>query len=539
MSDAASAQGDQSRSAAGGRNPWIIAIVVSIATFMLVLDTSIANVALRNIAGSLAAGMDESTWIITTYLVANSVVIPVSGWLASVIGRKRYYMICVATFTTASLLCGMAPNLGMLIFFRILQGLGGGGMAPSEQSMLADTSPPAKRSQAFALYGIAVIVAPTVGPTIGGWLTDHFSWHWIFFINVPFGILSLTLVQWLVVEPDILERERRERLKGGLKVDWVGFLLVAAALGCLEIFLDEGQRNDWFQSDFIIIFAMISATAFALLIPWELSRSDPVVDIRLLFTRQFGASFLVMMAVGAVLFSTTQILPQLQQSVFQYTATLSGLSMMPGGIVMLMLMPISGFAAGIVQPKWLIMMGMSVIVLALWHLTSLAPEASFGFFVYARVFLMIGLPFLFIPISTAAYVGLPPQKTNQASSLINVARNIGGSIGVSLSNAVIAQNTQLHQSVLVGHTVQSSSTYQQVLEQVAEYFVHQGSSALEAKSQAIAWLGQTIDRQASLLAYVDVFRYCAVATALLVPLALLLRSSSGSKPPEGDAGPPA
>ncbi|WP_245501554.1 DHA2 family efflux MFS transporter permease subunit, partial [Mesorhizobium sp. M2A.F.Ca.ET.067.02.1.1] len=235
MSDAAIVQGNESRSAAGGRNPWLIAIVVSIATFMLVLDTSIANVALRNIAGSLAAGMDESTWVITTYLVANSVIIPVSGWLTSIIGRKRYYMICVATFTLASLLCGLAPNLPTLIAFRILQGLGGGGMAPSEQSILADTFPPEKRSQAFALYGIAVIVAPTVGPTIGGWLTDNFSWHWIFFINVPFGIMSLALVQWLVIEPDILERERRERLSKGLRVDWIGFILVAMALGCLEV----------------------------------------------------------------------------------------------------------------------------------------------------------------------------------------------------------------------------------------------------------------------------------------------------------------
>ncbi|MBZ9867259.1 DHA2 family efflux MFS transporter permease subunit [Mesorhizobium sp. CA15] len=523
MSDAATVQGDQSRSAAGGRNPWLIAIVVSIATFMLVLDTSIANVALRNIAGSLAAGMDESTWVITTYLVANSVIIPVSGWLASVIGRKRYYMICVATFTLASLLCGLAPNLPTLIAFRILQGLGGGGMAPSEQSILADTFPPEKRSQAFALYGIAVIVAPTVGPTIGGWLTDNFSWHWIFFINVPFGIMSLALVQWLVIEPDILERERRERLRKGLKVDWIGFILVAMALGCLEVFLDEGQRNDWFASTFITTFAVISAVSFLLLVPWEWTRRDPIVDIRLLFSRQFGMSFLVMMAVGAVLFSTTQLLPQLQQTTFDYTATLSGLSMMPGGIAMLMLMPISGFAAGIVQPRYLIMLGMSVVAVALWHTTSLTPDASFGFFAYARVYMMIGLPFLFIPISTAAYVGLPPQKTDQASSLINVARNLGGSIGVSLSNTVIAQNAQLHQSVLVSHTAQSSDTYQQTLRQVTDHFVAEGSPLAEARQQAVGWIGQEIGRQASLLAYVDVFFYCAVATALLVPLALLLR----------------
>jgi DHA2 family multidrug resistance protein len=523
---AEAATGNESRSAAGERNPWIIAVVVSIATFMLVLDTSIANVALRNIAGSLAAGTDESTWIITTYLVANSVVIPVSGWLASVIGRKRYYMLCVATFTAASLLCGLATNLGMLIFFRILQGLGGGGMAPSEQSILADTFPPEKRSQAFALYGIAIIVAPTVGPTIGGWLTDHFSWHWIFFINVPFGALSLSLVQWLLVEPEILQRERRERLRGGLKVDWVGFLLVALALGSLEIFLDEGQRNDWFASNFIVAFAVVSAISFALLIPWELSRPHPVVDMRLLFTRQFGTCFLVMMAVGAVLFSTTQILPQLQQSTFDYTATLSGLSMMPGGICMLMLMPISGFVSGVVQPKYLIMGGMTAVAIALWHLTSLYPEATFRFFAYARIFLMIGLPFLFIPISTAAYTGLPGEKTNQASSLINVARNIGGSIGVSLSNTVLAQGSQLHQSYLVGNTVPSSPAYQQAIRQATEHFLAQGSNMLEAQHQAIGLLAQTIARQASLLAYIDVFRYSALATALLVPLALLLKGAN-------------
>ncbi|TPK69580.1 DHA2 family efflux MFS transporter permease subunit [Mesorhizobium sp. B2-4-19] len=525
MTAEAISEQDESRSAAGGRNPWLIAVVVSIATFMLVLDTSIANVALRNIAGSLAAGMDESTWVITTYLVANSVIIPVSGWLAGIVGRKRYYMLCVATFTVASLLCGLATNLPMLILFRILQGLGGGGMAPSEQSILADTFPPEKRSQAFALYGIAVIVAPTVGPTLGGWLTDNFSWHWIFFINVPFGILSLALVQWLLVEPKVLERERQDRLRRGLKIDWVGFLLVALALGSLEIFLDEGQRNDWFSSNFITIFAVISAISFALLIPWELSRDDPVVDIRLLFTRQFGTSFLVMMAVGAVLFSTTQLMPQLQQTAFDYTATLSGLSMMPGGIAMLVMMPISGFAAGIVQPKYLIMLGMAVVAVALWHMTSLAPDASFRFFAFARVFMMIGLPFLFIPISTASYVGLRPQQTNQASALINVARNIGGSIGVSLSNTVIAQNAQLHQSNLVSQTVQSSVTYQQTLRQVTDHFVAQGSPLVEAKQQAVGWIGQLIARQASLLAYVDVFRYCAVATALFVPLALLLQSA--------------
>jgi DHA2 family multidrug resistance protein len=520
---------DQSRSAAGDRNPWLIASVVSIATFMLVLDTSIANVALRHIAGSLAAGIDESTWVITTYLVANAVVIPVSGWLANVIGRKRFYMLCVAVFTVASLLCGLAESLPMLIFFRILQGLGGGGMAPSEQSILADTFPPEKRAQAFALYAVAVIVAPTVGPTLGGWITDNYSWNWIFFINVPIGVISLALVQWLVVEPEVLEKERAERLSGGLNADWFGIMLVVLALGCLEIVLDKGQREDWFQSNFIIGFALASATAFAAFIPWELSRKEPVVDVGLLFTRQFGMSFVMMMAVGAVLFSTIQLLPQLLQENFRYTAMLSGLALMPGGIAMLIATPISGQISGKVQPKYLMAFAMCVVALAMWHSTSLSPDASFGFFATMRVFQVAALPFLFIPISTAAYAGLPAEKTNQASALINVARNLGGSIGVSLAGALLAQREQFHQSRLVEHLYPSSPTYSQAIGNIARYFAAQGFALPDAQRRAIAQVGQMVQNQSALLAYMDVFFAFAVFAAIMVPLALTLKSVTMSK----------
>ena len=309
---------------------------------MVVLDTAIANVSLRYIAGSFGASIDESTWIVTTYLIANAVVLPVSGWLSNVLGRKRFYMICVALFTVSSLLCGLAPSLNTLIVCRVLQGLGGGGMPTSEQAMLADTFPPQRRAQAFALYGIAVIVAPTIGPTLGGWITDNYSWHWIFFINVPIGIASLGLVHWLVVEPEALERERRQRLAGGLRVDWIGFALIALSFGCLEWVLDRGQEDDWFKSDVIVTFATVAAASFIFFVVWELTEEDPIVDIRLLCRRQFGMSFLIMLTVGAILFGSTQIMPQLLQTNFSYTAELSGLAIMPGGLAMLVMMPIAG-----------------------------------------------------------------------------------------------------------------------------------------------------------------------------------------------------
>ena len=414
MSDQRQSSGRESRSAAGDRSPWLIAIVASIATFMVVLDTAIANVALRYIAGSLAVSVDESTWVVTTYLIANAIVLPVSGWLSNVIGRKRFYMICVALFTIASLLCGLASSLNALIVFRILQGLGGGGMPTSEQAMLADTFSLRQRPQAFAIYGIAVIVAPTVGPTIGGWITDNYSWHWIFFINVPFGIVSLILVQWLVVEPEVIERERAQRLAGGLKIDWVGFALIALTFGSLEFVLDRGQIDDWFHSTTIVTFATIAACSFIFLVPWELTRDDPIVDLRLLLQRQFGMAFIAMFAVGAILFGSNQITPQLMQTNFPYTAMLSGLAMMPGGLAMLLMMPIMGQLIPQMEPKYWIAIGFTIIALAMWYSTSLVPDASFSYFATVRVFQTVGMPFLFIPINSVAYTGCRRKKPMRA-----------------------------------------------------------------------------------------------------------------------------
>jgi MFS transporter, DHA2 family, multidrug resistance protein len=521
MSEQRPYSGRESRSAAGDRSPWLIAIVVSIATFMVVLDTAIANVALRYIAGSLAVSVDESTWVVTTYLIANAVVLPASGWLSNVVGRKRFYMICVALFTGASLLCGLASSLTALIVFRILQGLGGGGMPTSEQAMLADTFPPHQRPQAFAIYGIAVIVAPTVGPTIGGWLTDNYSWHWIFFINVPFGILSLVLVQWLVVEPEVLERERRERLAGGLKIDWTGFALIALGFGSLEYVLDRGQIDDWFNSTTIITFATISACSFIFLVPWELTRDDPIVDLRLLLQRQFGMAFIAMFAVGAVLFGSSQITPQLMQTNFSYTAMLSGLAMMPGGIAMLLMMPFAGQIIPHMEPKYWMAIGFAIIALAMWYSTSLVPDASFSYFAIVRVFQTVGLPFMFIPINSVAYTGLPPQKTSEASALVNVARNLGGSVGVSLANTELVRRSQFHQSRLVEGLIPSSPTMQSTLHNMTQYFAHVGSPT-NAQGRAVDVIGQLVSNQASLLAYIDIFYTWSIFAAVLIPLVLLL-----------------
>jgi len=538
MTDAAQSGGTSGswspeRSAAGGHNPYLIAFVVSIATFMEVLDATIANVALRHIAGGLAVGIDESTYIVTSYLVANAIVLSISGWLSTVIGRKRFYMICVAVFSAASLLCGFAWSLQALVLFRILQGLGGGGMATSEQAILADSFPPEKRGQAFAIYGIAVVVAPVVGPTLGGWIADTYSWHWVFLINVPMGLLSLLLVGSLVSEPSGAEQERARLLKDGLRVDYVGFVLVAIGLGALEFVLDEGQRKDWFGSNLILGFALASAFCLIALIPWELTRKDPIVDIRLLGRRQFGACFLLMLGTGAIVIATTQILPQLLQTELNYTATLAGLALSPGGVITMIMMPIVGKLIGLVQPKYLLIAGASIAAIAMWHLTGLNGDISYNYAALSRIYLAFGLPLLFLPVTTASYDGLPPDKTNQASALINVARNLGGSMGVALVQTILAQRQQFHQSRLVEHIVPSDIGYQQTIDAMTRYFQAQGSNASDATSQAIAWVGQTLRQQVNLLAYIDVFWSLAMIGAIMIPVALIIRPVDLSKPAKG------
>jgi DHA2 family multidrug resistance protein len=505
-------------------NPWLIAVLVAVATFMEVLDTTIANVALPYIAGGMGVSEDESSWLVTTYLVSNAIILTASSFLAKRFGRKTFFLMSLALFTISSVLCGFAWNLQSLLLFRILQGLGGGGMVPVSQSILADSFPPAKRGQAFALFGVAVVVAPVVGPTLGGWLSDNISWHWCFLINGPVGVIAMGLIALVLRESQSAIAERRRLIAAGHSFDIIGFVLVATFLGSLELMLDRGLEDDWFGSHFIVTVAVICALAFVLMIPWEMSRKNPMIDIRMVASRQFGASFLVMLATGMILLATTQFLPQMVQQDFGYTATWAGLVLSPGGIVTMLMMFVVGRISGKEQPKYMIIAGALVVAAAMYDLTRVYSDVGFWFFASSRMLLGIGLPLIFLSIMAASYNGIPPDKTDQASALINAARNTGGSIGVSLAANVLAHREQFHQSRLIEHALPSSPQYQDTLHQLTNYFAAHGASLAQAQSQALAWIGQTVQAQSSLLAYIDVYWVLMLVSLCAVPLALSLRN---------------
>src|SRR6266481_5611406 len=425
-------------------NPWIIALAVTLATFMEVLDTSIANVALPHIAGSLSAGQDEITWVLTSYLVSNAIVLPLSGWLSSIMGRKNFYMSCVALFTISSFLCGLAPNLATLIICRVLQGAGGGGLQPSEQAILADTFEPAKRGMAFAVYGIAVVTAPAIGPTLGGWITDNFTWRWIFFINIPVGIVSLLLTSRLIQDPPYFRRRKLSETK----IDYIGLGLVALGLGTLQIVLDKGQRDDWFESNFILVLAIVSAASLLFVIWWEWRHKDPIIDLHLFSERTFAVSNLLMFMLGFALLGSTLLLPLFSQTLLGYTAAESGLALMPGGFTIILLLPLVGYLLSRYNPRWLLFFGLVVLSSSLFHMTGFDLDMDFKTLAIARMLQAAGLAFLFVPINTAAYAFLPREKNNAASGLMNLARNIGGSVGISIVTTMLDRRQQYHLNYL-------------------------------------------------------------------------------------------
>jgi DHA2 family multidrug resistance protein len=512
------------RSAAGNHSPWLIASIISISAFMEVLDTAIANVSLRHIAGSTSSSYDEATWVLTSYLIANAIVIPVSGWFSEVIGRKRYYMISVATFSLASLCCGLAPSLTLLILARIIQGIAGGGLQPVTQAMLVDTFPPAQRGQAMAMYGLTVILAPTIGPVLGGSITDRYSWHWIFLINVPIGLLSLFLVHAFVTESRKLEEERRERWKRGIRLDCIGTALIALGLGFLEVTMDRGEREDWFASPVIKLSAIIAAGSLIGFVIWELCGSkEPLLDMRLFKNRNFAVATLVIMIVGVILFGTTQFIPQLLQEVMGYTATTAGLAMTFGGAATLIAMPLAGLLSNKVQPRILIGGALLIEALALWNMTHFELGMSLRTAAIARLWQALGLPFLFVPLTSAAYVGLPPERSNQASALLNVARNLGGTIGISMVQTLLATRQQFHQARLVESLEPLNPNYTEGIQAIAHALTEQGMSLAQATQAAVGQLYRGVLQQASLMGFIDCFWALMIFVGFVFPTVLLLK----------------
>jgi DHA2 family multidrug resistance protein len=514
-------------------NQWAIALTVTMATFMESLDTSIANVALPHIAGSLGASQDEATWVLTSYLVANAIILPVSAYLTTFIGRKKFYMICVVLFGISSMLCGLAPSLPLLVFFRLLQGAGGGGLAPSEQAILADTFSPKQRGQAFALYGLAVVFAPAIGPTLGGWITDNYDWRWIFFINVPIAILSLFLTHRLVEDPPHIVREVKEAAKHGLNLDYFGFGLLAVGFGSLEFVLDKGQEDDWFGSRIITFFTITCVVALMSMIVWELYqiriKKKPILNLTLFKRKTFAIPFCLMFVLGFTLYGTTVLIPQFVQTLLGYTAELAGLVISPGGICLMFMMPIIGILVGKVDARWLICYGFTILSLSLIFMHTLSLDSSFKNIMWLRVFQASGLPFLFIPINTIAYTGTARNESNDVSGLTNLARNIGGSVGTAFVATTLARASQKHEAYMIRNLTPENQAYANQVNRLKGFFHGGGNSdggvfgsGSGSVHTAQSFIYNQLHRQSAMLAYLDIIAALAVFCALMIPLVLLI-----------------
>lgn len=503
-------------------NPWLVAPVVALAAFMEILDISIANVSLPHIAGNLGATVDESSWILTSYLVMNAIFMPISGWVSTVMGRKRFFLVCIVGFSLASLLCGLAPNLGLLVVMRALQGAAGSGLQPSGQAILSDTFAPQKRGMAFAVYGIAAVFAPAIGPTLGGWITDNLSWRWVFLINVPVGITLFLLITALIEDPPNLLAARASYLKDKIPFDYIGFGLIALGLGALQIVLDRGQEDDWFASHLIVILSAAAVVGLAALVPWVWRRDNAIVDLALLRNRTFAVSSGLMFMLGFILLGSTYVIPAFVQELLGYTATDAGLVITPGALALVVLMPFIGRIVTKVDVRWLIALGLGICGTALLTMAGFNLATDYRHIMLARVFQSLGLGFLFIPINTIAFMDLPRDKTNNASALINLWRNLGGSVGISMVTTLLTRRTQLHHSIMAGYIRQANPALAHTRAALTHYLHHVAGGAAPPSLAVIAQIAQ---QQARLLSYLDVFKFFGLAFLAMLPSVLLLHKA--------------
>jgi DHA2 family multidrug resistance protein len=508
-------------------NPWVIALTVTLATFMELLDTSIANVSLPYIAGGLGRSYDEVTWILTTYLVANAVVLPMSAWLSRVFGRKNYYMACVALFTITSFFCGIAPTLGIMLISRVLQGIGGGGLAPVEQAILVDTFPPAKRASAFALYTVAIVTAPAIGPVLGGWITDNYNWRWVFFINIPVGLLSMYLTSRYVHDPESYAEERKTvRKNGKLSVDGIGIALIGLGSAALEVLLDRGQIDDWFGSRFIIWMFVIGIGCLTTAVFWELRHPDPVIDLRMLKVRNFAIANFFYFIFGFGLFASTTMIPQLLQSLYGYRAIDAGLVLGPGALVITFLAPVGAqlVQRGLIRPKILLFGAVMVVGISFIHYSHFNLDTDYRHYALARALQGLGYAFFFVPLSVISYSQLSPNQNNKASSLTNFFRNWGGSFGIAFITTVSERRQNFHQSTVGGNIAASSPALQQNVHQTAAYLQSHGFSPTDSLNAAYARVYEQLHAQTQLLAFMDCFHIIGVITLIAAPLVLLTKS---------------
>jgi len=504
-------------------SPWIVAMTVTLATFMEVLDTSIANVALPHIAGNLGATSDESTWVQTSYLVSNAIILPMSGWLSTRIGRKRFYMLCVVLFTLSSMLCGLATTLPMLIVFRVMQGLGGGGLGPSEQAILADTFTPEQRNMGFAIYGMAVVVAPAIGPTLGGWITDNYSWHWIFFINVPIGIISLFLTQRVVHDPQHVIDAKKNRAGS---TDYLGITSIVIGVGLLQYVLDKGEQLEWFDSTLIRIAFGIAVIALVVMVWREWTHRNPVIEIRLLKNRNFASSTISNFTLGMVLNGSTILIPQFLQLQLGYSAERAGWALSPAGLALALLMPVAGILGSKFDPRKVIAVGFLLTSASMFSMMRITPDVDFTHIVWMRVFQVVGLPLIFIPISTLAYVGMRQQDNNQVSGISNFVRNLGGAIGVSFLVSYLTRHRQTSRVDLVSHLHHGNPFFDRYFSALLHSAIVTGSSVSEAGHRSLVQLQSLVDSQANVLAFISAFFVLGALVALLIPLPFLMKRPS-------------